>query len=281
MTDHPCDSGTPGGVYLCQTGESLSCGACCGLYNAWDPSLESLSVMLQARTERFQKTSRDYHSLIGFKEQVESMENQTRPYPEFHHCPYLGFVGDTLSRPGCLLHPLNTGNNGVDHRGLSEWGGLACASYFCPTCSGLPARFKKIIRLANPSWLLYGLVIPETEMLDTFFTLIEARLSHELDPSTLSTNPAFLEAIRSFFELKSVWPFRPKPFNRLGNYFFNDRLYPRIPVAYERLKATPSPMDAIFTALGSEFASKQDLELAESLVSQILHKAVSALTSNT
>lgn len=281
MTDHEYDQTTPGGVYLCQTAESMSCGACCGLYNVFDPSFESLAAMLRNRTDLFRKTPRDYDSLIRFKEQVEAMENQNRPYPEFHHCPYLGFVGETLTRPGCLLHPLNTGNHGVDHRGLSEWGGLACATYFCPTCGKLPVRFKKILRIASPDWYIYGLVIPETEMLAAFFSLIETRLSGELDDQMVSENPGFLQAVRAFFDLKSTWPFRPRPFNRHANYFFNDGLYPRTPVDYERLKTDPSPMDPIFTALGSEFSTRQDLESAENLVAQIIDTAVSALTSKT
>jgi hypothetical protein len=276
MTDHECDGTTPGGVYLCQTGEDMSCGACCGLYNVAAPDMENISTFLRRRTELFERTPRDYDSLVRFKEKVESMENQDRPYPEFHHCPYLGFVGDTLSRPGCLLHPLNKGNNSVDHRGLSHWGGLACATYFCPTCTALPVRFKKILRMVCGNWHVFGLAVTETEMIRVFFTLIEQRLNRELDPAVLSGNRKFIEAAGRFFSLKTAWPYRTEGFNRLGNYFFNDNLYPRTPIDYENLGSDPSEYDGIFRALGSWFSSWKELEEAENRIKDIILDAVSS-----
>ena len=274
MTDHECDQDTPGGVYLCQTGENMSCGACCGLYNVENPTKENLSAILRQRTELFEKTPRDFDALIRFRHQVESLENQTRPYPEFHHCPYLGFVGEKRSRPGCLLHPLNTGNNSVDHRGLSHWGGFACATYFCPTCSDLPARYKKILRISCDDWYVFGLVVTETHMLSTFFRLIEQKLSQELDPAILSNNRKFIDIISRFFSLKVSWPFRPEHFNCLGNYFFKDNLYPRTPVDYTALGVEKSEKDPVFTALGSVFSSRKNFEDAETILSNIIRDAV-------
>jgi hypothetical protein len=277
MLDHECDCTTPGGVYLCQTDESLSCGACCGLYNVDDPSFGNLTELLRRRTELFGKTARDFDSLIRFKEQVEAIENQERPYPEFHHCPYIGFVGPTLSRPGCLLHPLNTGNDSVDHRGLSDWGGLACATYFCPTCWKLPARYKKILRMCCDTWYIYGLIIPETDMISSYFSLIEQKISCELDASSVFLNDAFKAAVQRFFHLKTTWAHRPEGFNRLGNYFFNDNLYPRFPIDYQRLEAVISDKDEILMALGSEFRTKKELESADQLLSEIIQAAVDSI----
>lgn len=276
MIHHEYDQDTPGGVYLCQTGETMSCGACCGLYNVAEPDCDSLTKLLRKRTGLFEKTPRDFDSLVRFKEQVESMENQKRPYPEFHHCPYLGFVGESLTRPGCLLHPLNTGNNGVDRRGLSEWGGLACATYFCPTCGKLPARYKQLLRMCCGNWHIYGLVIPETEMLSTYFSLIEQQLGHDLEVEGLSTCVSFQRAVRDFFQLKTDWPFRPEGFKRLGNYFFNDNLYPRTPIDYTGLGCDRSDKDALFKALGSEFKSRDELESADRLLTTLIHQAVAA-----
>jgi hypothetical protein len=58
--------------------------------------------------------------------------SNNQPFPEFHHCPYVGLIGNELSRVGCLLHPMAEGNTGVDFRGLSYYGGMACRIYFCP-----------------------------------------------------------------------------------------------------------------------------------------------------
>lgn len=277
MIFHEQDKNTPGGVYLCQTDTNVSCGACCGLYNVNDPSFENLSKILQTRTEIFQKTSRDFDSIEGFRETVESIENQSRPYPLFHHCPYIGFVGENLSRPGCLLHPLNHGNNGVDHRGHSQWGGFACATYFCPTCSTLPERFKTAVRLSCKNWYIYGLVVTETEMLRNFFTILENMLSKEIDVTEISENKSFLDSVNDFLQLKKNWPYRPPLFNHHGNYFFKDGLYKRTPIDYLGLDAQHSPFDSILTALGSEFSSKNDLVCAEEKIFHIIDRAVSAV----
>lgn len=277
MNDHECDGTTPGGVYLCQTDECLSCGACCGLYNVADPGFDNIYTLLRRRTALFEETARDFDSLVRFKEQVEDMENQDRPYPEFHHCPYIGFVGQSLSRPGCLLHPLNTGNNAVDHRGLSDWGGLACATYFCPTCWNLPARYKKNLRMCCDTWYIYGLIIPETRMISNYFSLIEQGISRELDVVSLSSNSTFKMAVRRFFHLKATWPYRSERFNKLGNYFFNDNLYPRAPINYQGLDAVISDKDDIFMALGSEFKTKKELESAEQLLSELIQEAVDSI----
>jgi hypothetical protein len=53
------DNSVPGGVYLCQINERVSCGACCGLYNVADVSSEELTEILIRRTEAFERISRD------------------------------------------------------------------------------------------------------------------------------------------------------------------------------------------------------------------------------
>jgi hypothetical protein len=210
------DGHCPGGVYLCQTGESISCGACCGLYNVADPSREGLRVLLERRTDLFQQTPRNYDALIEFKTLIEASDNPDRPYPEFHHCPYIGLIGEDRSRPGCLLHPLGLGNNGVDHRGLSHWGGFACATYFCPTCTDVPARYKRILRQTSTDWYIYGLVVTEPGFLTGFFSQVESVLGRELTPSD-GTVPKFRETVSRFYGLKALWPHRPDGFTALGN----------------------------------------------------------------
>ena len=136
----------PGGVYLCQVDENVSCGACCGLYNCPDASRAYLQERLAFRTERFREVPRDTDAIDAFREQMERRESRQRPYPDFYHCPFLGLVGRENSRVGCLLHPLAEGNQGVDLRGLSFYGGLACREYFCPSHRNLPPVYKTIIK---------------------------------------------------------------------------------------------------------------------------------------
>lgn len=62
--------------------------------------------------------------IAAFKARVEADESQQRPFPNFHHCPFLGMIEDESRRVGCLLHPLAHGNYGIDWRGLSYYGGM-------------------------------------------------------------------------------------------------------------------------------------------------------------
>ena len=104
----------PGKIYLCQVNATVSCGACCGLYNVEDASRDALRSLLLVRSEKLAQVPRNLEAILAFKAEIEANENGTRPYPKFHHCPYIGLAGDKLSRVGCLLHPLADGNQGVD-----------------------------------------------------------------------------------------------------------------------------------------------------------------------
>ncbi len=260
----------PGGVYLCQVGENVSCGACCGLYNAADASKAALSEMLAQRTEDYAKIPRNMDAVLEFKERVEKRENQDRPYPEFHHCPFVGFVGENGNRVGCLLHPLADGSGGLDFRGLSYYGAMACRQYFCPTHAAVSAMCKRIIRIAASDWYVFGLFVTESEMIENFFSELAKDLKKPLDAKLFHENEAALEPVRTFMRLKLSWPFRKKVGFHPANYFFNDRLYAAPEIGYTALDVAPSKYDAIFRGLKSEFESKEELKEAESIVSGIL-----------
>lgn len=153
------DNEVPGGVYLCQVSEKVSCGACCGLYNIADASYENLTAVLTYRTEVFAKTPRNMDALLKFKDEIEAKEDQNRPLPDVHHCPYIGLIGKDRCRVGCLLHPLGDGNNGIDFRGLSYYGGMACRIFFCPAYHGLSKEHKIMLRESAENWHPYGLTI--------------------------------------------------------------------------------------------------------------------------
>lgn len=142
------DAQVPGGVYLCQVNETISCGACCGLYNVADASRDYLAHMLLERTRRFAAVPRTTDGIDAFGREALAMETRQRPFPHFHHCPYVGLIGEESSRVGCLLHPLGTGNHGIDFRGLSYYGGLACHSYFCPATHQVKPDYKRVLRAA-------------------------------------------------------------------------------------------------------------------------------------
>ncbi|QTA84875.1 hypothetical protein [Desulfonema magnum] len=271
------DNQVPGGVYLCQVSETLSCGACCGLYNVADPSREALTEMLISRTRAFEKVPRNTDAILDFGQETGTGETQDRPFPDFHHCPYIGLAGRNNSRVGCLLHPMAKGNNGVDFRGLSFYGGMACRIYFCPSYRCLPAAYKDILRHVSEDWYLYGLMITETEMVSAFFSEVETRLGRLLKKEDIVGNEKRTEIIREFLRLKTDWPFRSGTSKNLCNYFFEDKLYSVPPVNYADIGTTPSRYDPFLKALRSSFDSADALQRAESLLDQLFERLVQSL----
>jgi hypothetical protein len=263
------DIQTPGGVYLCQVNDDISCGACCGLYNIGDSSLENLNKILKNRSMLFSKTKRDIDSILIFKELIGEIESQERPYHDFHHCPYIGYIKENCI--GCLLHPLGDGNNGVDLRGLSYYGGFACSTYFCQTCHKLNPEYKDVIRQCAKGWHSYGLIITEHVMLNNFFQAIESQSKSQIDAEKFKI-PKLKEHIQTFIDLKTTWKFRPKNFRTFGNYFFEENLYPLESINYSNTDAKDSEFNDIFMALNSIFKNNHELKEAEVIIRDIIDK---------
>jgi hypothetical protein len=259
------DAQTPGGVYLCQVSESVSCAACCGLYNLADCSREYLECMLRVRTLRFAGVARTVDAIEGFGYESLRLEPQQRPFEGFHHCPFIGWIGSETGRVGCLLHPLAAGNNDVDYRGLSYYGGLACRSYFCPATHELPPRFKQIVRTAADDWYSYGLVITEKELLISLLEQIENRLGQPLE-GEMFTQTLARQALLNLFYLKIEWPFRPTRWDTPCHYFFKENPRPKPPINYNRIGVEVSRFDPILRELISEFATPDRLRQAEQMI---------------
>lgn len=274
------DKHVPGGIYLCQVNKQISCGACCGLYNVADPSLDALMEMLTYRTDAFARIPRDSDSILAFKEETEARESQKRPFPEFHHCPYIGLIGRERLLVGCLLHPLVEGNKGIDFRELSFYGQMACKLYFCPSYYYLPRIIKEIVIKVVRDWYIYGLVITELKLLTVFFEEVERRLNQPITKEDIIENDNCFEAVRQFLDLKLHWPFRVRTSIGLSNYFFKNQLYPKPPVNYETIGETTSMYDTIFREFVSSFGSVNELHKAEDLVEGIIERISSGISFN-
>ena len=220
----------PSEDYLCQVSDSVSCGACCGLYNVPVASRNALADILGARTELFTATKRTGEAIFQFKKAVEKREKQERPMPDFHHCPFLGLMGSNRAAVGCLLHPLAEGNNGMDFRSVSYYGGMTCHIYFCPSTRLLPVRYKQIVKSVLDDWYLYGLIVTETRLIKAFFEELEARMNRPLYAEDFIINGANRDALKQLFLLRVSWPFRSSDHQHVANYFFNDHLYTRPPI---------------------------------------------------
>lgn len=270
------DAQVPGGVYLCQVDADISCGACCGLYNVADLSRENVSDMLIRRNERFANTARTVEAIDAFGRETERLETQQRPFARLHHCPFIGLIGEGPGRVGCLLHPLADGNDGVDFRGLSYYGGLACRTFFCVTTKEMPPRWKRVLRQVLDHWYDFGLVITEFDLLTAIFEHLEFRLGRPLD-TAMEAGATPGESLRRLLSLKCRWPFRPSSHFTACHYLFRNEAYPKPMVPYEQLGALPSAYDNILREMPSAFRNARELRRAEALVESHLAEAVKSL----
>lgn len=282
------DIGVPGGVYLCQVNEDVSCGACCGLYNVADASREALLDNLNRRTRAFAEIPRDVAAILAFGNAVLVRESQDRPYPEFYHCPYLGLVGKKRSRVGCLLHPLGEGNAGIDLRGLSYYGGMACRTYFCMSCKTLNPVYKQVLRGVADDWHAYGLIVTEVALVTAFFHELEKRIERPLVSGDILGDDDRESVIRDFFAIRRDWPFRARP-GKLGSYFFEDRKYPKPSVDYGRATGDPiasipcggvPAYNTLFQELESVFDSREALKEASRIFDRLFDRLVTRVQAS-
>lgn len=262
----------PNTVYLCQVSPNVSCGACCGLYNVADPDPRALETMLLRRTQWFADVPRTVAGIDEFKAHVESIEPQERPFPDFHHCPYLGMIEDTGRRVGCLLHPLANGNHGIDWRGLSYYGGMACRTYFCPSVRHLPARWLTVVRQSMDHWYLHGLIVTERQLLAAFFEELENRIGRQINKPDFSDFTGTSPLFSTFAALKLSWPFRRNGAPGVCNYFFEDGQYIRSTVGRTTGAIPAPPFETIFRELDSGFSSTKEVDAAEAQVEAIFQR---------
>ena len=267
----------PDGPYLCQAGDRISCGACCGLYNVRDLSRENLVRLLSSRTERFESTARDVDGIEGFKASVRAGEDPRRPFADFHHCPYIGLVGERRARVGCLLHPSAAGNRGVDYRGLSHYGGMACRTYFCPTYQKVGGVHRSLVIWAMADWYDFGLVITEWRMLNALFGALERILGRPLTGDDTVGGERSRTALRDLLGIKIHWPFRGPTAKAPAHHFFKNAAYTRPAIDYAGIGLPPSPHDTLFQELESHFSSRDRLAAAESLLTEALQRAARVL----
>ncbi|WP_027370117.1 hypothetical protein [Desulfovermiculus halophilus] len=267
----------PGQVYLCQVSETISCGACCGLYNIPHLSRPHLESLLQDRTARFRFIPRTEDDLDDFALQELRCLGDDRPYPHFHHCPFLGLIGAHQSRVGCLLHPLIPENKGLDLRGYSYYGAAACRLYFCPVSYRLPARYKLVVQTTAPNWYIYGLLITEHRLLQALFADLENRLGRKITANDFQTGTSAAQHIQPLLELKETWPYRSARSPGPCHYVFEDGEYMRPGTRYPRMLTGTSRFSTILDELDSAFDSERSMRRAEAELESLLASVAAAL----
>ncbi len=234
-----------------------------------DAAYEPLVSMLSERTKEFARVPRQADDIAAFGQRTHGRCGPG-PFKDFHHCPFVGLIGEEHRRVGCLLHPHADGNLGVDFRGLSYYGGMACRLYFCPAHSKLSAVVKTIVRESAASWYEYGLIVSETRLLGAFFKALEERLGSALTAVDILNREECRQIMGSVLRLKVDWPFRRRPDQGPCNYVFDDRLYPKPAVGYPPLTTTLSPYDILLKELLSSFNTSAELELAEGMLANLI-----------
>ncbi len=274
---NPLDRPYAPAVYLCQVREGVSCGACCGLYNQADLSPESLEARLAGRTAAFARVPRTVEAIDAFGRAAEGWTPATRPFADFHHCPFLGLAGAGGKQVGCLLHPEAPGNGGVDWRGLSYYGGMACRTYFCPATRHLPPAWLAAVGQSMEHWYLHGLIVTERCLLEAFFQEIEGRIGRPVRESDFAPGSPAAALLRAFAALKIDWPHRRADAPGPCNYFFENGAYPRPEVLGWGPDRPASRFAAIFRELDSAFASPADLRAAEARLEELFRRIAAAL----
>ncbi len=278
---HPAGAGGEGSdrpeVYLCQVAGPVSCGACCGLYNVPDLAREGLEGMLARRTAEFAGLPRRPRAIEAFEGRHRGPPREDRPFPDFHHCAFLGLVGRARGRVGCLLHPAAPGNDGVDHRWLSFYGERACRTYRCPTYRHLPPRFGRVVRSLADHWFAYGMIVTEHRLLSAWLGEVEARLGRPLDAGDAEGRPEAVAAFGSLASLRTDWPFRrpgsPGPCPRV----FENAPDGRGPLSAWSRDGTLSRHAVAFRELDTAFSTAADREAAEDLLDRRIDRLVRSL----
>jgi len=256
-------------ISLCQVKEGVSCGACCGLYNVPAQGKGTLECMLRWRAEEMERTPRTFAALDAFAELVlNDVPDRVRPLPAFHHCPFLGLIGEERDRPGCLLHPEAPGNRGVDYRGLSHYGGAACRLYFCPSHYRLEDRLQRIVLQSATDWYLYGVVITEHRLLRALIQGLEGFLGRPVAAEELSSSRNG-PLVRELLALKLSWPYRRGRASGVCHYVFEDGLYERPEVGCSGLQEGGSRYERIFRELESSFGSAAEMLRAEAMLDDL------------
>jgi hypothetical protein len=266
-------------IYLCQIDETVSCSACCGVYNIKDLSERRLEAMLASRTEAFASVARTEDGLYAFQHSIERSLPRKKPFLDFYHCPYVGFIGSGKSRIGCLLHPNADGNEGKDYRRLSWYGATACRNYFCPSHQRLVPTYRMIVREAMNHWYLYGLIVTEHRLLTAFFREIETRIARRIVLSDFTENSEVRTIFREFAGLKVDWPFRRKNAPGPCNFVFDNGEYLRPNVQRANPEIPFSGYEDLFQELDSGFQTTDELLAAQTRLDDLFTRLASLLTS--
>lgn len=110
---------------------SVSCGACCGLFNL-KVSIPEYKEILKERTDQFKSTV-NFDVRHSFPIYRKNREEKESGYPKkddsTYNCPFLGYVDESNKKIGCMIHPIFTKD--PKSQNFSFYGTSICQAYDC------------------------------------------------------------------------------------------------------------------------------------------------------
>ena len=255
-------------IHLCQPDKTKSCAACCGIYNYVDNTRASLSRRFEYRTNLFAQVRRSEITIDDYRDILRHRENSKRIYKTIYTCEFVGFLNDTRTRVGCMLHPMSNDNN--DLREISFYGKEICEGHFCPSYQKLAQNEALTVLATLDDWYLYGSVITDIDFVKTFFRIVQDTIGEEISPHVVQANSNLVAILQQYYALKVNWRHRDSTRPRFGKYYFLGEEYDIDRIDYERLGAEVSPYDPIFLSLSSLFRTKQGLDEATGILDNLI-----------
>jgi len=108
--------------FLCKIDSRRTCAGCC------DDFTQERDVL--ARKYRWRKKA--YKEIVKKSCDLTLYKTHVRKKEEFSQkCPYVAFLDEEEKSVGCLLHPKNPDNRGIDLRNYGIYGSGLCSAYVC------------------------------------------------------------------------------------------------------------------------------------------------------
>ncbi len=107
---------------LCRMDSSRTCAGCC---DDFTQERDVLERKYRWRKKAYKEIVRDSSDFTLYKTQVRKKEVFSQK------CPYVAFLDERERSVGCLLHPKNPANRGIDRRNYGIYGSGLCSAYVC------------------------------------------------------------------------------------------------------------------------------------------------------
>lgn len=203
---------------ICFPDNRKSCAACCGLYNVADGSRRSLEAKLRQRSKIFRGVDRSPDALERFKTAIRESEAPLPLEDMIHVCEFTGFLDESETTVGCMLHPSAAGNGNIDLRGMCHYGSMACKAFYCPAWEELHPALRQIIAAAVDDWHLYGLVITDVDFVQSIFDFLRQAVGSPLEPTLVLSDQAS-PIFRRILSWKAEWTHSGGSLMRKSSYY--------------------------------------------------------------